>query len=107
MNFLSYILGKYFLLSLIAHPSVDDNYCYSTDRVKAQQKHYSLQTKHVEYRQTLESTMPGKNSFSAEILNNYCKPKQIWLIMRHGTRYPSKSANERFNILTDVRSFQF
>lgn len=63
MDFLSNLLGKYFLLSLIGQQAVDDNnyYCYSTDKAKAQQKHYSLQTKHDKYINKKENTMPGKH----------------------------------------------
>lgn len=60
MNLLSHILGKYFLLSLLGQQLDDDNYCYSTDKTKAQQKHYTLQTKHDKYINKLENTMSGK-----------------------------------------------
>lgn len=46
-SFISTFLTNFALLSLFhKQPLPSDKYCYSTDKIRAQKKHYTLQTPH-------------------------------------------------------------
>lgn len=71
-------------LTLIPHQisgqSCCEDYCYSTDRDKSQVLRYATKTAY-------------EFAKGAQTNNDYyvpnCEPKKLWLLSRHGTRYPS------------------
>lgn len=82
-QYIFYILGIFLQLSVLvwslsknADKNVD-NFCYSKAKDHPQRQHYSLET-----------------SYPVIEANDYhkvdgCTPEKIWIISRHGTRYPS------------------
>lgn len=92
MAFLPEVFSALLTLSFLAHqPSynspaksnsdtnTEDIYCYSTDNSKPQRKHYALETPH-----------PPDYTEMFEIPD--CQPAKIWIVTRHGTRYPSSGS---------------
>lgn len=53
---LANLIANYALLSLIADQPINE-YCYTTDRIRAQKQHYTLQTAH-----------PYDNTFSRPVI---------------------------------------
>lgn len=80
------------IITLYIHQYSAHKNCYSTDIEKSQQKYYALQTKSPNFE-------PNVNF---EELSG-CSPVRVWLLNRHGTRYPNKMTRNNYKTLEKVR----
>lgn len=85
----------------LTHQNRPHYYCYTTDDHKLQRQYYSLETPHP-HDHSRNYEIPGKNLHShtklfiynnmhTVYLNKDCYPTKIWLVTRHGTRYPART----------------
>uniref|UniRef100_A0A336LK28 Multiple inositol polyphosphate phosphatase 1 n=1 Tax=Culicoides sonorensis TaxID=179676 RepID=A0A336LK28_CULSO len=71
-----------------------EDYCYSSDRDKSQVLRYATKTAY-------------EFAKGAQTNNDYyvpnCEPKKIWILSRHGTRYPTGKEMKRMADLVNLR----
>lgn len=71
-----------------------EEYCYSSDRDKSQALRYATKTAY-----ELAKHVPSNNDYYVP----NCEPKKIWLLSRHGTRYPSAKEMKYMADLQNLR----
>ncbi|XP_037908515.1 multiple inositol polyphosphate phosphatase 1-like [Hermetia illucens] len=70
------------------------SYCYSSDNVRSQMKHFTSKTAY--------QVVKGTN-FAQEVIVPHCKPVKFWILSRHGTRLPEEDQIEILPDLEDIR----
>ncbi|XP_063698995.1 multiple inositol polyphosphate phosphatase 1-like [Culicoides brevitarsis] len=87
-----------FVCLLLPHQSISqqccEDYCYSSDRDKTQVLRFATKTAY-------------EFAKGAQTNNDYyvpnCEPKKIWILSRHGTRYPSAKEMKQMEKLQNLR----